>query len=110
SAGRIAFASDRDGDNDIFVMNADGTAPVNLTHHRGNDTYPAWSPDCRRIVFNSDRDGVMAVYSMRDDGGDVRRITRDDNESLRPDWSPDGRRIAFGRTLDPTSDELFVID
>ena len=42
---RIAFASDRDGDGDIYVMDADGSNQINLTHHPAGDRSPSWSPE-----------------------------------------------------------------
>ncbi|KKL25814.1 hypothetical protein LCGC14_2401530 [marine sediment metagenome] len=47
--GKIAFASDRDGNNDIYVMSADGTNQVNLTNNAANDWEPAFSPDGSKI-------------------------------------------------------------
>lgn len=43
--GRIAFESNRTGNNEIFTMNPDGSALVNVTRHPANDVFPAWSPD-----------------------------------------------------------------
>ena len=44
ATGRIAFTSNRDGNLEIYAMNADGTGQVNLTNNPATDTYPAWSP------------------------------------------------------------------
>src|SRR5438093_9546953 len=52
----IAFYGNRTGDNEIYVMNEDGSGQVNLTNNPGNDTHPVWSPDHTRIAFSSDRD------------------------------------------------------
>ena len=54
---RIAFASDRDGGSNIYVMNADGSGVARLTDSSAGDYGPAWSPDGRRIAFASERDG-----------------------------------------------------
>ncbi len=75
-SGRIAFYSDRDGNNDIYVMDADGGNVRNLTRHPANEYHPTWSPDGTRIAFSSDRDGTGEIY---------------DNERRRqqcatPDW------------------------
>src|SRR6266849_4261827 len=53
--GTIAFHSNRDGDFDIYVMNADGSRVTQLTHNTTGDVDPIWSPDGKRIAFSSDR-------------------------------------------------------
>jgi dipeptidyl aminopeptidase/acylaminoacyl peptidase len=55
--GKIAFMSDRDGNEEVYVMNPDGSGPVNLTNNPAIDLKPAWSPDGKRIAFASNRDG-----------------------------------------------------
>ncbi len=95
SYGRIAFTSDREGNFDIHVMNADGSGLVNLTNHPADDDSPAWSPDGGRIAFKSDREGVSKIYVMNADGSGVTRLTGDSDGDHGPAWSPDGSRIAF---------------
>ena len=94
---KIAFASDRDGRLDIYVMNADGTDPVRLTTAGVANYSPAWSPDGERIAFVSERDRNPEIYAMDADGRNQTRLTNDANADLEPDWSPDGKRIAFHR-------------
>ena len=91
--GKIAFVSDRDGNPEIYVMEADGSNPVNLTNHPGSDSSPAWSPDGRQLAFVSDRDGGPAIYVMEADGSEVTLLTSGED----PAWSPDGTRIALSR-------------
>jgi TolB protein len=61
---RIAFASARDGNSEIYVMNADGSSPVRLTEHPEQDDFPAWSRDGRRLAFVSERDGKFDLYLL----------------------------------------------
>jgi Tol biopolymer transport system component len=70
---RIAFASTRDGNYEIYVMNADGSAPRRLTNDPQSDYAPTWSPDGQRIAWRTNRDGNGEIYSMRADGTDARR-------------------------------------
>jgi hypothetical protein len=93
--GRIAFVSDRDGDNEIYVMNADGSGQTNLTNDNANDWGPAWSPDGQRIAFTSDRDGDNEIYVMNADGSEQTRLTDHWDHVWGPSWSPDGQHIAF---------------
>ncbi len=101
---RIAFGSDRDGDLDIYVMQADGTGLVQLTDHPGDAGFPAWSPDGRRIAFGSGRDGDFDIYVMQADGTGLVQLTDHPGRDGWPAWSPDGRRIAFDSDRDGDRD------
>ena len=92
---RIVFNSDRDGDHDIYVMNADGSDVVQLTHNSADDVDPEWSPDGRWITFHSDRDGDFDIYVMGTDGSDVTQLTHNSAADHDPEWSPDSRQIVF---------------
>ena len=104
-AGRIAFVSDRDGNNEIYVMNADGSGVRRLTDNQANDLAPSWSPDGQRITFVSDRE----IYVMNANGSDVRRLTNDPAGDWGPDWSPDGQRITFVSDRDGNN-EIYVMN
>ncbi len=93
----IVFVSWRDGNGEVYAMNADSSAPRNLTQHPAKDAGPAWSPDGRSIAFVSRRDGNSEIYVMNADGSGKRNLTRDRASDDFPTWSPDGRRIAFVR-------------
>ena len=73
---------------DIFVMNADGSNPVNITRYPNNDFKPTWSPDGSRIAFISIRDGKRELFSMNSDGTEVIPITNNDSMDENPDWGP----------------------
>jgi hypothetical protein len=97
---RIAFMSERDGNPEIYRMNADGSAPTRLTFDPAVDVDPTFSPDGTRLAFTSTRDGNPEIYVMADDGSGQTRLTFDPAADVQPDWSPDGTRIAFESTRD----------
>ncbi|WP_408898507.1 putative Ig domain-containing protein [Nocardioides sp. R1-1] len=94
---RIAFASERDGDSEIYVMNADGTGQTRLTDTPSVDYYPSWSPDGTKIAFASGRDFWASndIYVMNADGTGQTRLTTNSSLDDMPSWSPDGTKIAF---------------
>lgn len=97
----------------IFVANADGSGPVQLTTQAKGaaDRSPAWSPDGTRIAFVSDRDGGFPeLYVMNADGSGVRRMTVNSFVDGNPTWSPDGLTIAVERCCPNGSSEIFAID
>jgi TolB protein len=92
---RIAYVSDRDGNPEIYIMNADGSDSIRVTDQAGADISPAWSPDGTRLAFASNRDGPREIYVMNADGSGVIRLTYDLAENNSPNWSPDGRWIVY---------------
>ena len=96
NTGRIVFSSFRDGNAEIYVMDADGGNQERLTNHPWADTYPDWSPDGTKIAFGSRIDtGRHQIHVMDADGKNVIRLTDGPGQKGHPDWSPDGRKIAF---------------
>ena len=106
---RIAFGSGRDGNREIYVMNADSSGVTRLTDNDAIDSGPAWSPDGRRIAFSSTRDDNFEVYVMNADGSGITRLTNNDARDWHPAWSPDGRRIAFESNRDGNV-EIYVMN
>ena len=84
---RIAFQSNRDGNWEIYVMNADGGNVRRLTDDDAEDGEPGWSPNGKRIVFV--RDGHL--YALSADGRNEDRLL---NDGEWPAWSPNGRELA----------------
>ena len=124
---RIVFVSDRDRfKNDdlvityeIYVMDADGGNPQNLTNDLNDDYTPSWSPDGKRIAFVSERDGHVIdgwptneIYVMDADGGNQQNLTNNPHYDMSPSWSPDGKRIVFQSDREePLRDvDIYVMD
>jgi Tol biopolymer transport system component len=94
---KIVFMSDRDGDPEIYVMNADGSNPVRLTNAPGRDAHPYFSHDDRRIVFQSPRANGedTNIYVMNSDGSHVTQLTNLKSFAGVPMYSPDEKLIVF---------------
>ena len=117
---QIAFVSKRDGNPEIYVMDADGENQQNLTNNRHEDWGPSWSPDGKRIVFFSDRDehphpkhgrSTFEIYVMDADGENQQNLTNHRDDDWSPVWSPDGERIAFMSERDGhRNSEIYVMD
>jgi tetratricopeptide (TPR) repeat protein len=85
--GRIAFVSEQDRTDDIWIMNADGSEPRNLTENVWEwEKHPSWSPDGTKIIFWSNRDGRKQLYIMDADGRNVRNISNSPDGEYDPVW------------------------
>ena len=115
---RILFTSERDGNPDIFVMNADGSDPINLTNDPADEGGAVWSPECfhsaaerctKRIAFHSTRNGSNDLYVMNEFGGEVFQITHDPGDEMWPSWSPDGEKLVYMAFTTDSGWEINVI-
>jgi TolB protein len=105
--GWIAFSSRRDGNYEIYVMNADATDQRRLTETRNDqEGGAAWSPDCTQIAFSSSRESGGRVRVMNADGSNKQWLTA--GPGTLPSWSPDGTRIAF--TREGRGSDIYVMD
>ena len=112
---RLAFESLRDGNHEIYVMNADGSDQTNLTKNPASDRSPAWSLDGKRIAFDSDRDGDDEIYVMNADGSDVTRLTdnpveADEAEHVEGDEQEDGDAGAFAYLEAAPKDQVYLVE
>ena len=108
---RIAFFSDRDdpANDEIYVMNADGSDVRRLTNDPADDAMTTWSPDGTRLAFETNRAGSYDIWVMNADGTDPRPLTDHPADDEWPAWSPDGTRIAFDSGRDGNR-EIYVMD
>ena len=107
---RIAFASDRDGDWEIYVMHADGSGQRRLTRSPGVDRSPAWSPAGGTIAFESGRSGSLDIYRIDADGTGERVLVRRARNVYEPVWSPRGTRIACSAGVHGYRRDVLVVD
>jgi Tol biopolymer transport system component len=117
--GKIAFASTRSGDWDIYAMNPDGSRVQLLTVDPPpppmTDGGPAWSADGTKITFHSTTDAFERdIYSMNADGSNRTQLTNSSDWEADPTWSPDGSRIAYVRSLPAgegaVRDQIYLMD
>ena len=93
---KIVFGSNRSGSLELWVCEADGSRPIQLTNLRANIGSPRWSSNSRMIVFDLRVEGNSDIYVIGADGGQPRRLTDEPSEDMVPSWSQDGRWIYFG--------------
>ena len=106
----IAFRSNRDGQEEIYLVTPDGTASTNITKNLADDDDPAWSPDGSKIAFASDReDGQFDIFVMNVDGTEVTRLTNDPAVDSDPSWCENGTKITF-RTQRHGDSEIYIMN
>lgn len=126
---KIVFTSLREGDLDVYTMNADGSSVKRLTREVGYDGGPFFSPDGRWIVYRGHHPTapedvtryqellgqelvaplLMDLYVMRADGSRKRQITRLGGASFAPFFFPDSRRIIFASNYENPGSSQFEL-
>jgi eukaryotic-like serine/threonine-protein kinase len=114
--GQIAFASDRSGATEIWVMNVDGSGLYKITDIREGACQPRWSPDGLRLVFISPcvRDfnsyPGASLFIMNADGSDLLPLPSAPGGDYDPSWSPDGNQIAFTSLRNGGISGIFILN
>src|SRR5688572_5781058 len=107
--GGLTFFSARDGNNEIYTADWDGTGTLRITDHPASDTDPDISPEGRDIVFTSNRTGNNDIYLVNSTGGPARNLTNNSANDGWARWAPDGLHIVFHSNRDGNF-ELYVMN
>jgi TolB protein len=111
----MAYSSDKSGDPEIWVSDANGGASHRITTFRGPDVSPCWNPKTNnQIAWVSGRTGLPQIYTMDTDGANVQRMT-DGGYATSPSWSPNGQFLVFAWDRKygpgaPGSQDIYVMD
>ena len=93
---RLVFLTDRDGNFEIYTMDANGGDWKRITNTPGADYGPEWSPDGRHIAYAEDvGGGTLHIFVVDPDGANRVQLTSGVAGGHGPIWSPDGTRIAY---------------
>jgi Tol biopolymer transport system component len=110
---QIIFTSFRDGDAEIYVMDADGKNPRRITNAKGYDGGPFFSPDGKKIVYRSDRkqNDLLQVFINNPEGTAERALTDNDAVNWGPYFYKDSRRIVYSTSLHGHQNyEIYLMD
>ena len=105
NSGVIAFSNTPANDNnEIYLINANGTGLQQITNRPGRDAGPAWSPDATQIAFYThyDSQNTWSIFKMNANGDSIVRLTNTAGVfDSSPNWLPDGSQIIFSREYPP---------
>jgi len=104
---KIAFISNRDGSNELYMMDYDGHNQTRLTFNQGKDYMPAWSTDGKSIAYTEFKGGNARLYIYNPFEG-KRKLVFDRGTSFGPCFSPDSKKLAFCSTEDESNSEIYA--
>lgn len=108
SKDKIGFIrQDNVGNNDIWVINSDGTSLTRLTNTPENEDDLAWSPDGTMVAFSRSSNGKLNIWTMNAEGMNEKQLTT--KGGMIPTWSPDGLWIAFESDRWRDKDDLWAV-
>ncbi len=100
----IAFQSDRDGHQELYLMDYDGRNQRQISGHKSTSGYSDWSPAGDAIAYMSYFAGTPGIYYVELATGKKVPIYREGTLNISPSFSPDGRQIAFTHSRKSNSD------
>jgi len=107
----ILFSTNRDGNSEIYKMNADGTNQQRLTNSPENETFGQWSPDGTKIVFNKFISSTqIQIWTMNADGSNKTLISDAAGQHIPAGWSPNGQKILFGKKISAAVENLWTMN
>ena len=107
--GLIAYNSNKSGNNEIYVMNNDGSGEIQLTFNPQDDRVPSWSPDGKMIAYQSYTSNGYEIFYLEIENGVSHQVTFNNWNDYAPSWSPDGNKFVFYSDEDGNR-EIYTID
>lgn len=106
----ISFVSDRDGNEEVYLMRTNGKDLKRITNDKGSDIHPHFSPDGKQLLFSSTRgNGTLDIYKYVIKTGALERITYTKEDELFARYSPDMKKIVYSKMGEKT-DDVFVLN
>lgn len=106
---KIVFVSNRNGNDELYMMDYDGHNQTRLTFNKSRDYMPAWSADGRTIAYTA-YDGQKAALYLFNPFEGQRTLVMDKGTSFGADFSYDGKKMAFCSTEDESNSEIYIAD
>jgi len=104
---KIVFISNRDGNDELYMMDYDGHNQTRLTFNRVKDYMPAWSADGKKIAYTSYRENKAGLYILNPYEGTISAV-KNVGTNFAPSFSPDGKKLAFSSTLEDGNTAIFI--
>jgi TolB protein len=104
---KIVFISNRDGNDELYMMDYDGHNQTRVTFNKKQDYMPAWSADGKKIAYTSYRNNRAGLYILDPFEGEITEVVSK-GTSFAPAFSPDGKKLAFCSTLEEGNPEIYV--
>ncbi|MBN1223615.1 MAG: Tol-Pal system beta propeller repeat protein TolB [Candidatus Aminicenantes bacterium] len=108
-SSKIVFISNRDGNDEIYMMDYDGHNQTRITFNKIKDYMPAWSADGKHISYTSYRKGGAGLYILNPFEGKITEVSNA-GTNFSPSFSPDGKKMAFCSTLEEGNSEIYIAE